>query len=138
MDTIRKLTPGDKDGYLSLLFHLNGQEYEMDSETFSVLYKSIEDQGGYIAVLVHKGNIVSSGKLFKEKKFGDPVGHIEDVVTRVEYRGNGYGKLLVEHLLRLSKTIGCYKTVLKCRDELIPFYEKAGMKREGSQMIRRN
>lgn len=40
------------------------------------------------------------------------------------------GKLLVNVILQLARYLHCYKISLDCRDNLIPFYESLGFKRE--------
>ena len=37
---------------------------------------------------------------------------------------------LVETLTKLSESVGCYKTSLDCKEQLIPFYGQFGFKRE--------
>ena len=37
---------------------------------------------------------------------------------------------LVETLTKLSEAVGCYKTSLDCKEQLIPFYGQFGFKRE--------
>ena len=62
------------------------------------------------------------------------MGHIEDVVVSKEYEGKGIGIKLVTSLLEKAKAMNCYKTILDCNDELIPFYERIGFKQEANQM----
>ena len=50
-------------------------------------------------------------------------------------KGRGIGIKLVTFIVRKSKsTMNCYKTILDCQDELIPFYERIGFKQESNQM----
>lgn len=42
-------------------------------------------------------------------------------------RGLGLGKLLIDTLLRLGDVVGCYKVLLDCSDDNVPFYERCGM-----------
>lgn len=39
-------------------------------------------------------------------------GHIEDVVIDEPYRGRGYGKLLIGHLVKQARKLNCYKVLL--------------------------
>ena len=83
------------------------------------------------------GKIVGSTTLLIEQKFihnGGCVGHIEDVVVSKEFEGRGIGIKLVTSLLEIANTRNCYKTILNCNDELIPFYERIGFKQESNQM----
>ena len=89
----------------------------------------------YVAVLGSK--VIGSATIFIELKFihnGGRVGHIEDVVVRKEFQDKGVGQKLVEALLAYAKKNGCYKTVLDCADEVMPFYEKFGFKRYSNSM----
>ena len=52
------------------------------------------------------------------------VAHIEDIVINDKFRGMGIGKQLLEFLNTEARNIGCYKSILNCKDELIPFYNK--------------
>jgi glucosamine-phosphate N-acetyltransferase len=89
----------------------------------------------YVAELDSK--IVGAATIFIEQKFiheGGKVGHIEDVVVRKKYQGKGIGQEVVKELVNYAKKKGCYKTILDCSDELIPFYEKIGFKRHSNSM----
>jgi GNAT superfamily N-acetyltransferase len=72
-------------------------------------------------------DIIALGTLFIEQKiihdFGK-VAHIEDIVINDKFRGMGIGKQLLEFLNTEARNIGCYKSILNCKDELIPFYNK--------------
>ena len=84
-----------------------------------------------------RDRIIGSATLFIEQKFihnGGKVGHIEDVVVSKEYEGRGIGFKLVNSLLEKARVMNCYKTILDCKDELIPFYERIGFKQESNQM----
>ena len=62
------------------------------------------------------------------------MGHIEDVVVSKEFEGKGIGMKLVVSLLVKAEAMNCYKTILDCKKELIPFYERIGFKQESNQM----
>lgn len=62
------------------------------------------------------------------------VGHIEDVVIDSKHRGTGLGKLLIEKLKNVAMSAGCYKIILDCDDDKVPFYEHCGLKRKGNFM----
>jgi len=65
---------------------------------------------------------------------GSRMGLIEDVAVSPESHGLGLGKLLIEDLLALAEEKGCYKVVLNCSDDNVPFYEKCGMYKAENQM----
>ena len=102
-----------------------------------ILRKIIANPDHIIHVAEINGKIVGSTTLLIEQKFihnGGRVGHIEDVVVSKEYEGRGIGIKLVRSLLEKAKGMNCYKTILDCQDELIPFYERIGFKQESNQM----
>ncbi len=59
------------------------------------------------------------------------MGHIEDVVTKKGYEGQGIGSSLVNVALKEGKEMGFREAILECSDKNIPFYEK-------NRFIRRN
>jgi len=102
-----------------------------------ILRKIIANPDHIIHVAEINGKIVGSTTLLIEQKFihnGGRVGHIEDVVVSKEYEGKGIGIKLVNSLLKKAKVMNCYKTILDCQEELIPFYERIGFKQESNQM----
>lgn len=77
--------------------------------------------------------IVGSVTIFIEAKlihnFGK-VAHIEDVIVDNTCRGKGLGKMLVQTCIDYAKIHYCYKIILNCSDENIPFYEKCGFSKK--------
>ena len=102
------------------------------------IFKKISlDKNYKIYVTELDSKIVGAATIFIEQKFiheGGKVGHIEDVVVRKKYQGKGIGQEIVKELVKYAKKKGCYKTILDCSDELIPFYEKIGFKRHSNSM----
>jgi len=81
--------------------------------------------------------IIGSGTLFIEQKFifnGSKCGHIEDIIVDNMYRNKGYGKMLVEHLIKCAIVQKCYKIVLSCSDDVQEFYTKCGFEKRGNNM----
>ena len=111
---------------------------DLDKEVAKdILKKIISNPDHIIHVAEDNGKIVGSTTLLIEQKFihnGGCVGHIEDVVVSKEFEGKGIGIKLVTSLLEIANTRNCYKTILDCKDELIPFYERIGFKQESKQM----
>ncbi len=73
--------------------------------------------------------IIASGTLLIEKKLtygGCKMGHIENILVEEKYRGNGYGKKIVEHLIEYARTSKCYRIDLSCEEKLVDFYSKIG------------
>ncbi|HYL65845.1 MAG TPA: GNAT family N-acetyltransferase [Nitrosopumilaceae archaeon] len=97
--------------------------------------KSIPDHIIYVAVSDSK--IIGAATIFIEPKFihnGGRVGHIEDVVVSKEHQGEGIGLKLIKALIQYAEKKGCYKTVLDCADEIVPFYKKLGFKHFSNSM----
>ena len=135
---IREIAEEDiEKGFLKSLDSLK-KASELDKEVAKdILKKIISDQNHIIHVAEDNGKIVGSTTLLIEQKFihkGGYVGHIEDVVVSKEFEGRGIGIKLVTSLLEIANIRNCYKTILDCKDELIPFYERIGFKQESKQM----
>ena len=135
---IRDIVESDIDiGFLESLDSLkNASDLEKDTAK-NILKKIIENPDHIIHVAEVDGKIVGSTTLLIEQKFihgGGKVGHIEDVVVSKEFEGRGIGIKLVTTLLDVASVKNCYKTILDCKEELIPFYERIGFKQESNQM----
>jgi GNAT superfamily N-acetyltransferase len=81
----------------------------------------------YVIVFVHKptDELVAAATLFVERKLihaGGIAGHIEDVVVAPQCRGTGIGLRLVSGLKELGDLVGCYKTILDCREDRVGKY----------------
>ena len=84
-----------------------------------------------------EGIPVGCATLLIEKKLihdGSKVAHIEDVIIGSGFRGQGYGKLLINALINTAQMDGCYKVILDCANEVRPFYESCGLVEKGVQM----
>ena len=82
-------------------------------------------------------NIVGSVTIFIETKiihnFGK-VAHVEDVIVDNTCRGRGLGKMLVNKCIDYAKIQNCYKIILNCSVENIPFYETCGFVKKENEM----
>ena len=135
---IRDIVESDIDnGFLESLDSLrNASDLNKDTAR-DILKKIIGNPDQIIHVAEVDGKVVGSTTLLIEQKFihkGGKVGHIEDVVVSKEFEGRGIGIKLVTSLLEVAKAKNCYKTILDCNHELIPFYERIGFKQESNQM----
>lgn len=136
--TIRKLQKKDiHNGFLSSLDSLRKSSH-ISSKKAQGIYEKISknhDQIIYVAVLDNR--IVGTASILIEQKFihdGGKVGHIEDVSVKKEFQGKGIGKKIVKALLEYGKKRGCYKTILDCSDDLVPFYKDIGFKKFSNSM----
>ena len=135
---IRQIQENDLfQGFLESLDSLRKASDLEENNAKRVLKKIRSNQNHVIMVADLDGQIVGSITLLIEPKFihqGGLVGHIEDVVVRSELQGKGIGEQLVNAALEYAKNHGCYKTILDCDDNVKPFYEKIGFKRNSNAM----
>ena len=90
-----------------------------------------------VAVAAVGGHMVGAATLLIEHKFinqAGRAGHVEDVAVAVDQQGRGIGGALIGYLLERAAAAGCYKTILDCADDLVPFYERLGFRRRTNGM----
>ena len=134
---IRILEKKDKDEYLQLINVFTRDPKEITKEDFEKWYDLSFGQNALIYVLLKEDKIVGTGKLLIEYKFNNNLtimGHIEDIVVNKDYRGMGFGQIIVKYLVNIGKEKGCYKIILSCNDKYLGFYEKCGFIRKGNEM----
>ena len=135
---IRELEEKDLfNGFLESLDSLR-KASDLSPKKAKEIFKKIKSDKNYkIYVAILDSKVVGTATIFIEQKFihdGGKVGHIEDVSVRKNYNDKGIGQEIVKALLEYSKKKGCYKTILDCTDDLIPFYEKMGFKLHSNSM----
>ena len=135
---IREIIEADlNNGFLESLDNLRKASNLEINLAKDILKKIILDKNHTVHVAELDGKIIGSTTLLIEQKFiheGGCVGHIEDVVVRKEFEGQGIGMKLVMSLLDIAKQRKCYKTILNCEDNLKPFYERIGFKQKSNEM----
>ena len=135
---IRKLKKGDLwNGFLTTLDSLRNTSNIEKQKAEEIFEKINSNNDHIIAVAESEGKVVGATTLLIESKFihnGGMVGHIEDVVVDKNYQGKGIGEMIVKYLLEYAKNRGCYKTILDCTDEIKPFYEKIGFKKNANAL----
>lgn len=135
---IRKLQKKDiSNGFLHSLDSLRKASDLSPRKAQSIFDKISSDPNEAIYVAVIDSKVVGAASIIIEQKFihgGGKVGHIEDVVVAKNFQGKGIGQKVVHALLEYAQKRGCYKTILDCTDDLIPFYEKLGFKRHSNAM----
>jgi glucosamine-phosphate N-acetyltransferase len=136
--TIRELEEKDLfNGFLESMDSLKLAS-NLDKEKAKNILKKIKSNSNhFVYVAILDGSVVGSATILIESKFihdGGKVAHVEDVVVDKEYQGKRIGEMLVESLLELAKDSNCYKTILNCSDEIKPFYEKLGFKKNSNGM----
>ena len=135
---IREVIESDlENGFLESLDNLRHASSLAQNSAKNILREILENRYHTIHVAELDGKIIGSTTLLIEQKFihdGGFVGHIEDVVVKKEFEGQEIGMKLVLSLLDVANEKKCYKTILNCEDELIPFYEKIGFKQKSNEM----
>lgn len=80
-------------------------------------------------ICFHDNRIVGTASCFIEKKFlhnGGMVMHVEDVAVHKDFQKMGVGRKLMEFLEAYAVEQKCYKIILDCNKQNIPFYKKCG------------
>ena len=135
-----KIVPLEKSDYycsfLQLLEELttvNSKEISYDD--FSKHFDKIKSH--VVVVQDNNGIIIGTASVLIEEKFIhklSSVGHIEDVVISKNYRNKGLGKLLINYCIEYAKSKYCYKIILNCSENNIPFYKKCGFINKNFEM----
>ena len=131
--TIRELEANDLfNGFLQSMDSLKLASNLDKKKAEEIFDKISSNSNHFVYVAILDGRVVGSTTMIIEPKFihdGGKVAHIEDVVVSKEYQGKGIGEMLIQSLLELAKDNDCYKTILDCSDEVKPFYDKIGFKK---------
>ena len=86
-------------------------------------------------VLRKNGIVVGFGSIIIESKIrGGALAHIEDICVAARVQREGYGGLIVKHLVEIAKNSSCYKVILNCEDRSINFYRSIGFQVDGVSM----
>lgn len=131
--TVRELKREDiQNGFLQTLDALRQNSSKISPEKAHAVFEKIDsNQDHIVAVAVMDDRVVGTSTLLIESKFihdGGIAGHIEDVAVRTDLQGKRIGKKIIEYLLEIAKSRGCYKIILDCTEEVKPFYEKLGFR----------
>tara|TARA_R110002020_G_scaffold48085_1_gene137301 strand:- start:124 stop:555 length:432 start_codon:yes stop_codon:yes gene_type:complete len=131
---IREIIKSDlNDGFFSLLAQLSGQVTSYDPDYLWNEYTKNSNHITFVDEVKEAGksaSIIVTSSVLIENKFlhcGSRVGHIEDVVVDKDTRGTGLGQKIVEHCIDYCRGVGCYKVILDCSNENVPFYINCGM-----------
>ena len=136
---IREVSVEDLMELMSLLNQLSASIESDVAKLGHILEKIIKDENQYLCVFEEDGKLIGTGTLLIQRNLshsGRPYGHIENLIVDVHYRERGIGKHLVAHLLEKAKKSECYKVILDCKKENIPFYEKCRMSTSGEVQLR--
>lgn len=135
---IRKLKENDyQKGLNELLSQLTHSPKGTD-ENFKSQFKNLKENDLHLVIeidqkIVAFGAIIIDYKFYREFK---NIGHIEDIVVDVGYRGKGLSKLLVNNLIEHGEKQNCYKFILNCKEEYTNFYSKYGFENKNITMVK--
>lgn len=138
-----KIRPVGEDDGDNGLFDVLSQLTEapaMGREEFVKLLNEQNAQNARLTIVAvdAEGRVLGTGSVMVEPKFirgGRPCGHIEDIVVDKKARGMQLGKRIISYLVDHCKERGCYKVMLDCADDNVPFYEKCGFNPKERQMV---
>jgi len=132
---IIKIRPAVKNDIADILFILKDA---FGSPTFVTTNDEYFDDINILTFVGEfEGTIIGTATLHIIKKINRKVGLIEDVAVMPSYKKKGFGKLLLEHLIKLAKSKGVYKTMLNSDLKNEIFYHKIGFKTEQIQLVKR-
>lgn len=132
---IRKLNVNDYDKYLNLIAQFRNTHFSKTS--FEIMLNNMTNLDIWVIEDDEYNKLIATGSILYEYKFIhniSKVGHIEDICVDKHCRNNGYGKILMNHLINETKRNGCYKVTLDCVNELENFYKSCGLEKHGIQM----
>ena len=136
--TVRTLREADlRNGFLEALDALRPASDLAPERAVEVFRRLDGNPDSVVAVAEVGGRVVGAATLLIEHKFinqAGKAGHIEDVAVAAGRQGQGIGRALVRYLLERAATAGCYKTILDCGDDVVPFYEGLGFRRRTNGM----
>jgi len=84
-----------------------------------------------------ESHIIGTAMLHLQHKLSYQCGtaaHLEDVVVEFKCRGQGVGTLLIQRAIKTALDHDCYKIMLTCWEETVPYYQKLGFKKHGYEM----
>ena len=131
---IRQATLEDMEQVVQVLSHLAPVGEDLEPDNFA---KIMDLDSCDTLVWESDDDIIAVGSLWILQKvirgYGK-MGQIEDVVVLPEYRGSGFGKMIIDALIDKAKERGCYKVILNCSEKNVPFYVKCGFTKKENQM----
>lgn len=130
---VREANKGDLNQLLRLYTHLHEEGIPDDEMKLEKVWSAIlSDMNHHIIVNEINGRIVSSCVcviILNLTRNVRPYAFIENVVTDIDYRGNGYATACLEYAKEIASSENCYKMMLLTgskREATLNFYKNAG------------
>ena len=104
---------------------------------FNTIIKNLHGNQNIFVYMDENENILGMCSIMIEQKIihgGKCVGHIEDLVVDKSARHNGVASKLLAHVISYGKQFNCYKLLLNCTNEVMPFYIKNGFEQKTNGM----
>jgi glucosamine-phosphate N-acetyltransferase len=125
--------------YLDLMYEFTNYKYDISDNDFKSQLNLLKSNSFNKIILMYsisENKIIGAGTIFRIIKLhNNPIGQIEDVIISQKYRGFGYGKLLIDELVKVGLSeFKCYKIILNCINKNTGFYNKCGFKTVGMEM----
>jgi len=131
---IRSAKADDFHGINNLMLEFNEKDTDQNIAARRKVFQSIvEDNSNYIIVGVLEEKIVTTCYLniIPNITWGPaPYALIENVVTSMQFRRNGYGRECVRHAIEIAFSEGCFKVMLSSsqrNDKTREFYGSVGL-----------
>ncbi|MFZ6036315.1 MAG: GNAT family N-acetyltransferase [Patescibacteria group bacterium] len=127
-------------GLFSTLAHLSSSTVNNVDKGRKQFKRIRKNKNHYIFVALEKKTreVIGATTVLIEPKFIHDCGflaHVEDVVVRPGYEGQGIGRALMEKAMKTAQQADCYRVLLDCHDTNVKFYEKLGFSKRGNEMI---
>lgn len=133
--TIREASADDLDGLLKLYLHLTPNNVPFSSVTAEKIFsRFLQYEGSVILLGEIDDELVSSCTLVVVPNLtrgGTPYALVENVVTHIDHRRQGYGKSVLDAATKHAWGFDCYKVMLMTGSKdiaTLTFYERAGFK----------
>jgi glucosamine-phosphate N-acetyltransferase len=133
---IRELSKNDCINYLELINTFKPVTTDISLNQFEITYDNIF-KTGKIYVIEDSNKLIGTITAIIEHKFIhnlSTVCHVEDVIINPDYNKKGFGKMLVNKAIQFAKEQNCYKLILDCNGDILPFYTKCGLTQSNIQM----
>lgn len=132
--TIREFAQEDINAVIDLLQDVSAYRPSADEvPNLAIAFSSLSNCYACVAIQEHK--VLGFGSVFFLNRVrGGCSAIIEDVVVDANVRGRGIGRRLVEGLLDVARSRGCFKVSLETAESAESFYKLAGFESAGKIM----